>query len=294
MPSVVLALFLGTSALAADLSIPTAQGEVTLAAPPEKVAVYDLPALDTLTALGVEAAGVPERLYVARLESVAGKAAPVGTLFEPNLEALAGLAPDLVIVGGRSAAQKAAVEQVAPVIDMTIGEDLLGDARARLEAFGTLFGREQKAAELEAELDRRIAAATEAGKDKGRALIVMTNGPKLSAYGRNSRFGWIHAATGMPEAADHISTANHGDAISHEFIAQANPDWLFVIDRAAAIGEAGQSAQATLDNPLVAGTNAWKSGHVVYLDAADAYISAGGYGSTVSLLDALTKALTGQ
>jgi len=290
--STFLAFSLGSAAFAADLSVPTAQGDVALKGVPQKVAVYDLPSLDTLTALGVDAAGVPEKLYVKHLQPLAEKAAPVGTLFEPNLEALAGLGPDLIVVGGRSAAQKAAVEQVAPAIDMTIGEDLLSDAKARITAFGTLFDRQDKAAELTASLDAKVAAATAAGKDKGSALIVMTNGPKLAAYGKASRFGWIHQATGLPEAVETIKDANHGDAISHEFIAQANPDWLIVIDRGAAIGEEGQSAEAVLKNPLVEGTNAWKSGHVVYLDAADAYISAGGYTSTTTLLDELTAALT--
>lgn len=296
MRAIALSTFLavtgGSVAFAAGITVPTAQGDATVAAAPQKVVVYDLPSLDTLTALGVNVAGAPEKLYVKHLDGVTKTAAPVGTLFEPNLEALAGLAPDLVIVGGRSANQKAAVEQIAPAIDMTIGENLLADSRARLAAFGALFALQDKSAELSSTLDAKIAAVNAAGKDKGKALIVMTNGPKLAAYGKASRFGWLHEVTGMPEATDKISTANHGDAISYEFIAQTNPDWLFVIDRGAAIGEAGQSAAETLKNPLVEGTTAWKEGHVVYLDSADAYIAAGGYTSTVKLLDQLNEALT--
>ena len=41
--------------------------------------------------------------------------------------------------------------------------------------------------------------------------------------------------------------ANHGDAISHEFIAEVNPDWLFILDRGAAIGADQPSAAATLE-----------------------------------------------
>ncbi len=265
---------------------------MTLPDLPQKVAVYDLPALDTLAALGVSPAGVPEKLYVDYLDQAAVSAVKVGTLFEPNLEALAGLAPDLVVLGGRSAPQKSAVEQVAPAIDMTIGDDLLADARARIAALGTLFGKSDKAAELIATLDGRIAGLQGLGKGKGTALIVMTNGPKLAAYGLGSRFGWIHQATGMPEAAPRLDAATHGDAVSHEFIAQANPDWLFVVDRGVAVGEQGQSAKATLDNPLVAGTKAWQAGQVVYLNSADAYITAGGYTATVTLLDQLAAALS--
>lgn len=289
--SAVLALSLGQASWA-EVTVPTARGDVTLPATPEKVVVYDLPALDTLAALGVTPVGVPEKLYVSYLDDAVGDATPVGTLFEPNLETLAGLAPDLVVLGGRSAAQKSAVEQVAPAIDMTIGEALLPDARARIETYGALFGKSDKATELLAALDDKIAAVRAAGQGRGNALIVMTNGPKLAAYGVNSRFGWLHDATGMAPATAQINEANHGDAVSHEFIAEADPDWLFVIDRGAAVGEAGQSAKATLDNPLVQGTKAWQAGNVIYLDSADAYISAGGYTSTMNLLGQLQAALT--
>lgn len=289
--SAILAASLG-SAATAEVTVPTALGDVTLPATPEKVVVYDLPALDTLVALGVTPLGVPEKLYVDYLDDATKGATTVGTLFEPSLETLAGLAPDLVVLGGRSAAQKSAVEQVAPAIDMTIGEELLPDARARIQTYGELFGKTDKAAEMLAALDAKIAAVALAGKDQGNAMVVMTNGPKLAVYGATSRFGWLHDATGMAPATTQINEANHGDAVSYEFIAEADPDWLFVIDRGAAVGDTGQSAKATLDNPLVQGTKAWKAGNVVYLNSADAYISAGGYTSTMRLLDQLQAALS--
>ena len=86
---------------------------------------------------------------------------------------------------------------------------------------------------------------------KGKGLIILTNGPKISAYGQGARFGWIHGELGLPEAVENIETTAHGEAISFEFIHQADPDWLLVLDRAAAIGAEAQGAQATLDNPLV-------------------------------------------
>ena len=63
--------------------------------------------------------------------------------------------------------------------------------------------------------------------------------------------------------------------ISFEYIKEKNPDWLFVLDRSAAIGEEGKAAKDVLDNPLVAESTAWKKGQVVYLDSS-AYLAAGG------------------
>lgn len=284
-------LSLCVAASAADVTIATAKGEITLPGQPESVAVLDVAAIDTMQALGVMPAGRPDDLMVAYLGEVEEAAQPVGTLFEPDLEALAALAPDLVVIGGRSAEQLDAVSQVAPAIDMTIGSDLISDAKAHISAFGALFGKQDEAAELIASLDRKLAEAREAGEGKGTALMVMTNGPKMSAYGRGSRFGWIFDATGLQEAATGLQADTHGNAISHEFIAERDPDWLIVLDRGAAIGQDGESAEETLRSPLVEGTKAWKNGNVIYLEPASTYISGGGYTALTRNLDRLTEAL---
>lgn len=286
-----LTLALTSAALADEVTIPTAQGEVSIAAKPDVIAVLDMAAIDTLQALGVMPDGRPNELYIDYLPDVEEAAAPVGTLFEPNLEALAVLGPDLIIIGGRSAGQLESVSQIAPSIDMTIGIDLISDAKARLAAYGTLFGKEDQAARMAAALDEKLAKTRDAGKGKGSALMVMTNGPKMAAYGTNSRFGWIFDATGLEEASNGLKGDTHGDAITHEFIAEADPDWLIVLDRSVAVGEGGQSAEATLKSPLIAETKAWKSGQIIYLDPASSYISGGGYRSLSTGLEQLAKAL---
>lgn len=279
-------------ALAADVTIATARGDVTLAAKPATLAVFDIAALDTIAALGVMPAGVPDKLYVDYLAEVGASAAPVGTIFEPNLEALAALGPDLIVIGSRSSTQGEALAPLAPTIDMTIGADLVADARARVLAYGSLFGREDKAAELVAALDAKLAAVQAAAAGKGGALILMTNGPKVAAYGKGSRFGWLHSTLNLPEAHENLNTETHGDAVSFEFIAETNPEWLIVVDRAAAIGEAS-SAQATLDNPLVKGTIAGTKGQIIYLNPTPLYVAGGGYTSVMGTLDELLAAFGG-
>lgn len=288
------AAFVGAAALpaAADpVSLATARGEVTVEASPKRVAVYDLAGLDMLGALGVAPAGAPTKVMLPYLKDDLAKATPVGTIFEPDLEALSALDPDLVVVGGRSAAKYDQMTKLAPTIDMTVGNDLLPEMRTRLIAYGRLFGKEDRAKELVAALDGRIKEVQGIGADKGKMLVLLVNGPKMAAYGKGSRFGWLHEVTGLAEAHPGLATALHGTAVSNEFLAQTNPDWIFVIDRSAAIGSDGVAARQTLDNPLVASTNAAKSGHILYLNAADAYLGSGGYQATMEILDELHKAL---
>ncbi len=289
-----LAMLARTALPAAAAEVHTATGPVEIADRPETIAVYDIAAIDTLHALGVPVAGVPDRLYLPELAGLAASAEPVGTLFEPDLEALNALAPDLVIVGGRSSPQAAHTARVAQTIDMTIdGESLLDETRRRITDYGVLFGKADAAAGLVAALDAEAAAVTAGAEGKGGALIVMTNGPKISVYGPASRFGWIHGELGIAAAADGLDAGQHGDAVSFEFIASTNPDWLIVLDRAAAIGSGEANALATLDNALVRGTTAWREGQVIVLPAADLYIGAGGANATLRVLKALEEGFKG-
>lgn len=281
--------FLGLSSMAsAEMMVTTSTGEVALADVPQTVAAFDVAAVDTLTALGVPPQGTTSNLYVDYLEP----ATPVGSLFEPDLEALNALQPDLIIVGGRSASKIEDVQRVAPAVDMSIRGDVVAEGLARLDTYGKMFGKEAEAAELRAAFEARQASVQAALSDKGNALIIMTNGPKVSAYGPQGRFGWLHTALGLG-AATEIDESNHGEGVSFEFIREVNPDVLLVLDRQAAIGGDEDPAAKVLNNALVQETNAWKNGQVIYLDSAAAYIAAGGIQGLNKVLDSVEAGLSG-
>lgn len=290
MIAMLAAFALPALASAETIEIQTAQGMVRVQAKPSRVAVFDMAALDTLDLLGVKAAGVPDRVFLPELKSAAAGGEVVGTLFEPNLEALSALDPDLIILGGRSSPKAKFTSRIAPTIDMTIdGQELVRDAEARLQAYGRLFGREQTAEQEKQKFNAAIVAARDAAKGKGRALIVMTNGPKISAFGLGSRFGWIHSTLQIEPAVTTMAPSIHGEAVSFEFVRKADPDWLIVVDRAMAIGAGDNQARATLDNELVRDIRAWKSGRVIYLPSADLYIAGGGIQAMTRVLAALTR-----
>ena len=280
-------------ALADEVTVETARGPVSVETRPETVVVLDNAAIDSLEALGVSIAAVPAPNYIDYLADVADKAEVAGTLFEPDFEKLAIMGPDLIIAGGRSAAKVPALDKLAPTLDMTMpGVDTLTATKDHLATYGAIFGAEDTAADLATALDQKVSEARAAVADKGDALIVLTNGGKISAYGANSRFGWLHGALELPEAHPGLTAEAHGHAISFEFLAETDPDWLLVIDRGAAIGAEGEAAAATLDNPIVARTKAAQQGHIVYLDAGPLYIAGGGAGSMIHTLDEIVAAFS--
>jgi iron complex transport system substrate-binding protein len=283
---------LATPALAQEFTVTHAQGETTLPGVPQKVVSFDFAAIETLEAIGVNIAGLPGSNLPAHLEKYASDDyAKVGSLFEPDYEALAALEPDLIIVAGRSSGAYKELAKIAPTVDLSNDwADFYGSIQANADIVGQLFDKEAEIDALQAETDAKVEAAKAAAADAGKGLIVLTSGAEVSAYGPGSRFGFIHDTLGVAPVIEDVEAATHGDAISFEFILEANPDMLFVIDRDAATGSG--AAAAILDNELVAETSAWKNGDVVYIDPVRAYIVNGGLISFGIMADQVAEALS--
>jgi iron complex transport system substrate-binding protein len=281
---------------AAPGTIRHSQGETKLPKAVNKVLCFDMASLDTLDALGVPVAGVPTQLKPAYLAKYDGPGyARIGTLFEPDYEAVNAAQPDLIIVGGRSAPKYAELSAIAPTIDLTVKPERFFDsALENVDILGRIFG---KSAEVKARADKlraTIAEVKSIAGGAGKGLLILTTGGKISAYGPGSRFGVLHTEYGVVPAAEKLDTSNHGQAVNFEFILQTNPDWLFVIDRDSAIGREGQSAKQLLDNEIVRRTTAWRKGQVVYLNAANWYLIGGGLTAMQQDADDIKAALTGK
>ncbi|GHC64072.1 siderophore ABC transporter substrate-binding protein [Limoniibacter endophyticus] len=290
-----LALALGASVptFAQELVVTHTKGETKLTAKPAKVLTFDLATLDTLDALGVEVAGVPGGAkpdYLAKYEDK--KYEKIGTFFEPDYEAVNAAEPDLIVVAGRSSAKYDDLAKIAPTIDLTVdAKNYLASSVANVQKLGEIFGKQAEAKELVEKLEKTTADLKASAANAGTALVILTTGGKMSAYGEGSRFGVAYSDYGFKPAAKTDEKANHGQAISNEFILETNPDWLLVIDRDAAIGREGQSAQQMLDNEIVHKTKAWQEGNVVYLKSANWYTVNGGVQALQQNVDQLSEAV---
>lgn len=294
--AMVVAACLGAASIggsaAAEIVIKHTKGEVSLKEKPQKVFVFDMASLDTLTALGVEVAGVPGGSKPDYLSEYEGDGVEkIGTLFEPDYEAINAGEPDLIIVGGRSSAKYEDLAKIAPTIDLTVDATRFHEnAKENVRKLATIFDKKAEADTLIARFDETNAALKAEAANAGKGVLVLTTGGKMSTYGLGSRFGMLFSEYGVQVADKDIKVGRHGQPISFEYILEKNPDWLFVIDRDAAIGREGQSAKQFLDNEIVAQTTAWKNGHVVYLDAASWYLVGGGITAMQRTVDQLTEA----
>jgi iron complex transport system substrate-binding protein len=276
-------------AAASSVSVEHAQGTTEVPVDPETVFTFDLGALDTLDALGVDVAGVPQGTLPEQLSAYeGGDITNIGSMKEPDFEAIAAAAPDLIIISGRVADSYEELSDIAPTIDLSVdAADPIASFTEHTESLGRIFGAEDEVADRLAALEGKIAETKEAAASAGNGLILLTSAGEVTAYGAGSRFGLIHDVLGVAPAAQVKTEGTHGEAVSFEYIAEINPAHLFVIDRDAAVGEAGAAGSAVLDNELVNGTDAARNDAITYLDSASWYLI--GYG--LNNLDAMVSAV---
>lgn len=315
IPLILAALLAAAAPLHAEpFEVKHAQGVTTVAEAPARTVVFDLAALDNLHALGVEAMAVPDANFTGELAHYAdARYAKVGTLFEPDLEAVRALAPDLIIVGDRSAPSYDALAEIAPTLDLTPATDsFFSDALAAIESMGRLYDREAQATTLVAELrelrDQVMARAQ--GQD---GVVLFTLNGNASPHAPGARFGtpldvlglastlpaldtpWVRTADtrsarpkpGSPEAE--AARAAQAQALADAMA--ADPHWLIVLDRGPATG--GGDATDLSQIEAVTATSAWQAGRVFRLDPAGWYLSAGSHTVLRQTLEQFLQALEG-
>lgn len=291
-----------SAAAAGTISITDSQNRtVNLATNPETVIALDWSAVRTLNDLGIEVDGVaqspgglPDDL------SATSKAKVVGTVFEPDYEAIEAMDPDLVIVGSRSGTPEvvAELEKVAPVVlDMSVrAEDPAQTfelTSQRVAQFGEIFGKSTEAKALMDGIGTQIEQVrTKAAASGTTAMVVQVSDGTVGAYGPGSRFGAVWADFGFhPTSAPLKDEGGHGDEVTQEFFLQYDPGAIFVLDRAKAIGEKQTPALQVLDNGLVNATTAAKDKKIVEIDGFSWYLASSAPSSWQQMVDDVSKAL---
>ena len=263
-----------------QIKLSSKAGEITIPANVSKIAVMDYTSLDTFVALGASDKVIGLPLSSAVPTSLAsfkdGKYADFGAVNNVNLEKLAAAQPQLIISADRLQKQTDALKQIAPTYHYSIDTNNYWQSfHEQTLNLAKIVGKTTEAEQKLQALDAEAAKLSEKTKGKS-ALIVLVNNDKLMAFGQHSRFGLIHDKLGFTPADASIKVGTHGQSISYEYIAEKNPDYLFVIDRASAVTGKSGGAQAALNNDIVKQSKAAKENHIVYLDANNWYLMNGG------------------
>lgn len=268
-------------------------GETEVKRNPKNVIVFDYGILDTLDELEIEVTGVaPSNLPTYLSAYSAETYENVGTLFEPDLEKIYELQPELIVIGARQADYYEELSKIAPTISFAIdNSNYLESFKTNMTYIGEIFGKEEAVKEKLTTYDEEIAQVSALAKEKGmNGLVVLANDKGISVFGPGSRFGIIHDNFGVTPVDTTIEVSSHGQSASFEYILEKNPDYIFVVDRAAVAG-GETAAHELIENELIKLTDAYKNDRIIYLNPEAWYVANGGFQGTKIMIDEMKAAL---
>ena len=248
---------------------------------PQRIAILDMPSLDILDRLGLgdRVVGSATTTLAYLQAYVPGDTiANLGTIKEADLEAVMACEPDVIFIGGRLSASYDALSEIAPVVflstDTQIG--VVESVRNNATTIASMFGLEAQVDELMAGFDARIEALAAFAEGKNAIVGLCTSG-SFNILGSDGRCSIISVEVGFDNLGDGDVTATHGNESSFELVVELDPDYMFVLDRDAAIGTDGaQLAKEIVENELVMDTDVYKDGHIVYLENPTVWYTAEG------------------
>lgn len=260
-PATVTITSLDASGAAVELEVPY---------DPQRIAILDMAALDILMSLGlgdrVVGSASTSLSYLQDVVSREG-VANLGTIKEADLEAVMACEPDVIFIGGRLSGSYDALSEIAPVVYLSTDSEtgVVESVRRNATTIASMFGLEAQVEDLMAGFDERIAALNAFAEGKTAIVGLVTSG-SFNVLGSDGRCSIISVEIGFENLGDSGVTSTHGNESSFELIVELDPDYLFVLDRDAAIAtEGAQLAQEIVENELVMGTDVYANGNIVYL-----------------------------
>lgn len=259
-------------------------GTVTVPVNPKNVVALDNRTFETLSDWDIDLAAAPKDVMPADSPYVNNDDVQnIGSHKEPNLEIIAAVDPEIVIVGQRFSSYYEDIKKLVPnaaIVDFSFdvsgengaaGESLVNGLEDSVINLGKIFDKNNEAEELIKEFEKSIENAKKSYNGKDTIMSVVVSGGEIgfSAPTTGRVWGPMYEIFNWESAleVDSASSDHKGDDISVEAIAESNPDWIFVLDRDAAISSDEESVPAkdVIDNsPALKNTTAVTKKQIVY------------------------------
>ena len=241
-------------------TITVSNGKVTVPKRPSRIVSLSPTATETLFAIG---AG-PQVVAVDD-QSDFPKAAPRTALsgFTPNVEAIAGYRPDLVVISFDPKGLSEALGRLGiPVVHQNAAATLPG-AYQQIRQLGKMTGHTAEAARVVAGMKRRIGSivAKTRATATGRTVYHELD-PTLYTVTSSTFVGRVYAMFGLRNIADAAKGGTDYPQLSPEYVVSADPDLIVLADTVCC----GQKAQTVAARPGWSRIAAVRTGSVVRLD----------------------------
>ncbi|WP_433376540.1 ABC transporter substrate-binding protein [Streptosporangium sp. CA-115845] len=248
------------SAAGFPVTVEAGNGSVTIESRPERVVSLSPAATESLFAIGAGA-----QVIAVDDQSNHPAEAPKSELsgFKPNVEAIIAQKPDLVVLSNDIDGIVAALGKVGVPVLLEPAATELDETYDQITDLGAATGNGERATELAAQMKKQIdELAAAAPKD---AKLTYYHELDVTPYAATSTtfIGQIYGLFGLTNIADKAPDAAGGyPKLSAEFVAQADPDLVFLADTKCC----GQSKDTLAKRPGWSKLSAIKNDQVILLD----------------------------
>jgi len=243
------------------VTVTGADGELTLDGRPETIVSMSATATEMLFAIG---AG--DQVEAADDTSNYPEDAPSTDLsaFTPNAEAIAGYAPDLVVLSDDLNGIVDSLDALSVPTLLLPAAETLDDSYEQLEVLGDATGHAEEADEVVADMQDRIAAAVESVPAEARGTRVYHElDPSFYSAASSTFIGGIYTQLGLENIADGAPDAAGGyPQLSAEYIAGAAPGLIVLADTKCC----GETAQTVAQRPAFDSLPAVQDGRILEAD----------------------------
>ena len=272
--------------------------EVEFPANPERVVALNWQTVDFLDSVGMgdkivgmvtsESAPAHLQKYVDNEEIV-----KVGGMKDIDMEAVMSLEPDVIFSSDRTESKYEEFSKIAPTMAAYVDY-----SKGFMEGYKELAAKHADMFNVEGEIDEtiksyeeRVAKIAEFAEGKTALLGIFAGG--LNTLGNEGRASIVVNEMGFENLAGG-DDVNHGNVSSYEAWLEMNPDYMFILDKDTAVGTEAVAAKEQLEvnNPVIAQTDAYKNGNIIYLEPGAAwYVADGGIESLDLMIECVEEAL---
>ncbi|MET8049554.1 ABC transporter substrate-binding protein [Streptosporangium sp. NPDC005286] len=248
------------SAAGFPVTVEAGNGSVTIESRPERIVSLSPAATESLFAIGAGS-----QVVAVDDQSNHPAEAPKSELsgFKPNVEAIIAQKPDLVVLSDDIDGIVAALGKVGVPVLLEPAATKLDETYDQITDLGAATGNGERATELAAQMKKQIdELAAAAPKD---AKLTYYHELDVTPYAATSTtfIGQIYGLFGLTNIADKAPDAAGGyPKLSAEFVAQADPDLVFLADTKCC----GQSKDTLAKRPGWSKLSAIKNDQVILLD----------------------------
>jgi iron complex transport system substrate-binding protein len=243
------------------VTVVASNGKVTVSRRPTRIVSLSPTATETLFAIGA----APQVVAVDD-QSDYPKSAPKSSLsgFTPNVEAIAGYRPDLVVIAYDPKGLSGALQRLGITVLHQDGAKSFKGAYQQIRQLGMVTGRDAAAAKLVSGMKGKIAAIVRKART-GRAGLTVYHELTPDLYSATSKtfVGQVYTALGLRNIADAADSVGTGyPQLSAEYVVSASPDIVVLADTVCC----AQKASSVAARPGWDRVSAVRTGSIVRVD----------------------------